>query len=559
LVLVIDFIAFLLSLIMMASVFIRYKKLDTVFLLFLLSITMNCIGRYMTTVSQNLETAILSNKIMYVSACYAPVMLVWVLFKLSNMRFPKILATIMTVYSSVVLFFVFTNDYTKLYYKEVKLVSANGYNYLSTVYGPLHALYLGVMVFYVVFILFFLVGIFLKRRKISQKTVLGMSLVGLEVIVLYVVEKVFDLKTSVISIGYLVAMVYIIRYFDRINMYDMSANIINSIEERGEYGYIVFDNKMRYVSANGYIKEIFPEINQWKVDHSVTPSESKLYNEIVEYFLQMEWKNNSQNKVVEADDRFYEVSIRTLSHGRKKTGYLIELMDRTVEQSYYKKIENYNEALQQEVEEQTKNILHIKDMMVLGMADMVESRDNNTGGHIKRTSAIVDVFSKRLADYCDELEIDGSFLKLVAKAAPMHDLGKIAIDDDILRKPGKFTEEEYNEMKRHTTEGARIVSSILEGVEDDEFVEIAKNVALYHHEKYNGKGYPTGVSGEQIPIEARIMALADVFDALVSERCYKKAFTFDQAFEIIRNDLGEHFDPHLGKIFIECRQDLEKI
>jgi len=141
----------------------------------------------------------------------------------------------------------------------------------------------------------------------------------------------------------------------------------------------------------------------------------------------------------------------------------------------------------------------------------------------------------------------------------MHDLGKIAIDDDILRKPGKFTEEEYNEMKRHTTEGARIVSSILEGVEDDEFVEIAKNVALYHHEKYNGKGYPTGVSGEQIPIEARIMALADVFDALVSERCYKKAFTFDQAFEIIRNDLGEHFDPHLGKIFIECRQDLEKI
>ena len=245
--------------------------------------------------------------------------------------------------------------------------------------------------------------------------------------------------------------------------------------------------------------------------------------------------------------------------GKKKIGFLIEIVDRTIERKYYNSIENYNVELENEVAKKTENILHIQDMMVLGMADMVESRDNSTGGHIKRTSAIVKVFSGRLMELSEEIGVTDKFLKQVVKAAPMHDLGKIAIDDSILRKPGKFTDEEYAEMKRHTTEGARIVSSILQSVEDEEFVEIAKNVALYHHEKYNGRGYPQGVSGENIPLEARIMALADVFDALVSVRCYKNAFTFDEAFEIIEKDLGEHFDPQLGRIFIECREELEEI
>ena len=126
-------------------------------------------------------------------------------------------------------------------------------------------------------------------------------------------------------------------------------------------------------------------------------------------------------------------------------------------------------------------------------------------------------------------------------------------------KPGKYTEEEYAEMKKHTIEGARIVENILQGVEDESFVHIAKNIAHYHHEKWNGKGYPSGLAKTDIPIEARIMALADVFDALVSKRCYKEAFSYDKAFSIIEESLGEHFDPELGKIFLECRDDLETL
>ena len=194
----------------------------------------------------------------------------------------------------------------------------------------------------------------------------------------------------------------------------------------------------------------------------------------------------------------------------------------------------------------------------MGMATMVESRDNSTGGHILRTSDCMKIFAEELIKHPELSVCTPEFCRLLIKAAPMHDLGKIAIDDSILRKPGIFTDEERNIMKRHAAEGAVIVGKVLSQINDENFKIIAKNVAHYHHEKWDGTGYPEQLSGTAIPLEARIMALADVFDALVSKRCYKEAKSFDEAFEIIRNDLGHHFDPVIGEIFITCRPKLEE-
>lgn len=213
--------------------------------------------------------------------------------------------------------------------------------------------------------------------------------------------------------------------------------------------------------------------------------------------------------------------------------------------------------LEERLEERTKHIMQMQESIVLGMATMVERRDNSTGGHIKRTSMVVKIFSDKLLE-CDST-LSEEFLRNVIRAAPMHDLGKIALDDCILRKQGKFTEEEYEKMKQHAPEGAKIVNEILQNVEEEDFLKIAVNVANYHHEKWNGLGYPEGLSGEDIPIEARIMALADVFDALVSKRCYKEAFSYDKAFQIIEESLGSHFNPKLGKIFLSCRPELEAL
>ena len=211
------------------------------------------------------------------------------------------------------------------------------------------------------------------------------------------------------------------------------------------------------------------------------------------------------------------------------------------------------------IQQKTQKIIEIQNSIITGMATMVESRDNSTGGHIKRTSDCVRVFAEYLKTVPAYENVSEKFFENVIKAAPMHDLGKIAVDDAILRKPGKFTDEEYEVMKSHSKEGAHIVSEVLSASEDEDFKKIAVNVAHYHHEKWNGQGYPEKIAAEQIPFEARIMALADVFDALVSKRCYKDSFSYDKAFEIIQNDLGTHFDPALGAEFIKCRENLEKL
>ena len=203
-----------------------------------------------------------------------------------------------------------------------------------------------------------------------------------------------------------------------------------------------------------------------------------------------------------------------------------------------------------------KREVDMQEKLVYGMATMVEGRDSSTGGHINRTSKVVElIVNEMIKD--DSLNVHHRFYVNVIKAAPMHDIGKISVDDAILRKPGKFTPEEYAEMKKHSPEGAKIVGQILEGSTDEYFEQIAVNVAHYHHERWDGSGYPSGLKGEEIPLEARIMAIADVYDALVSKRVYKDAFTFEQADSIIREGMGKQFDPGLEKYYLAAKDKIE--
>lgn len=219
--------------------------------------------------------------------------------------------------------------------------------------------------------------------------------------------------------------------------------------------------------------------------------------------------------------------------------------------------DNFN-SMSQALLEQRNRIIAVQNSIIRGMAVMVESRDNSTGGHINRTSDCVRVFIEQMKKD-GNFDISESFENAIIKAAPMHDLGKIAVDDAVLRKPGRFTPEEFEIMKQHAAKGAEIVEEVLKESDDEEFKRIAINVAHYHHEKWDGSGYPNKISGEDIPYEARIMALADVFDALVSKRCYKESMGYDKAFTIIEESLGQHFDPVLGKFFISCRTELEEL
>lgn len=211
-------------------------------------------------------------------------------------------------------------------------------------------------------------------------------------------------------------------------------------------------------------------------------------------------------------------------------------------------IENFEEQLV------TKNqrIQNIQKQVILGLANVIESRDANTGEHINRTAQFVSALVTEMRKYPQYKNIlDENFLDYITLAAPMHDIGKIKIPDSILLKPGKLTEEEFEIIKTHTTYGGELISKTLDQIEDPRYVQVAYNIAMHHHEKWNGTGYPLGLEKTEIPIEARIMALVDVYDALTSERCYKKAFSPEEAYRIIKNDLGTQFDPIIGRIFLD--------
>lgn len=198
--------------------------------------------------------------------------------------------------------------------------------------------------------------------------------------------------------------------------------------------------------------------------------------------------------------------------------------------------------------------------MVMGFATLVENRDGNTGGHIRRTTTYVEMLAKELKDrglYKDELIED--YIKILVMAAPMHDVGKISIPDAILQKPGKLTAEEFDVMKTHAAKGGEIIKETFKSMGDDEYEKIAYQVARFHHEKWNGKGYPDGLSRKEIPLCARIMAVADVFDAVSAKRCYRDAMPLEQCFSIIEDGSGQDFDTYIADVFLDMKEIITKI
>ena len=157
-----------------------------------------------------------------------------------------------------------------------------------------------------------------------------------------------------------------------------------------------------------------------------------------------------------------------------------------------------------------------------------------------------------------ENSLNDGFLENIVKAAPLHDVGKIVVPDSILQKPGRLTKEEFETIKKHTTEGKNVIKNVLGDVENNDFLEIASNIAYYHHEKYDGSGYPEHLSGTDIPLEGRIMAVADVFDALVSKRIYKDAMGIDEAYNIIKEESGHHFDPDIAEAFLKQKETIKE-
>jgi len=217
-----------------------------------------------------------------------------------------------------------------------------------------------------------------------------------------------------------------------------------------------------------------------------------------------------------------------------------------------KELQYFNENLQRMVEEKTQSVMELQNALLKTMAELVECRDDITGGHIERTQRGIKILLEEIENsgiYAEEAK--GWDLDLLLQSCQLHDVGKISINDVILKKPGKLNKQEFDEMKKHASFGERIIEKIETLAKESDFLKYAKIFAASHHEKWDGTGYPRGLKGDEIPLLGRIMAIADVYDALTSMRPYKDAFTHEEAVRIIINSSGTQFDPKLVELFIK--------
>ena len=213
-----------------------------------------------------------------------------------------------------------------------------------------------------------------------------------------------------------------------------------------------------------------------------------------------------------------------------------------------------------EIEHSKLAVIKMQNHTIESLSNLVENRDEDTGEHVRRTRAYVELLAVQLMKNNHYPEIlNPRYIRFLKRAAPMHDIGKIVVPDAILKKPGPLTEAEFAQMKLHASEGGRIVHEILDGYEDPEYIEITADIAKYHHEKWDGSGYPDHLKGTEIPLCARIMAIADVFDALVSPRVYKSPMTYEEAFKIISEESGIHFDPVIANEFLKIKEKAASI
>lgn len=514
------------------------------------------LGYVITSRSQSLDEAVIGTKIIYLGACYLLLLVLLGIIGLCRINMPRFVRALLFVFSTVCYISVLSvGRFEWFYKKDLGFVTIDNSARLIKHYGPMHTVFYIMIIIYVTISIIALFYAYLRNNQVSRLMIILFFTCEIMAVLSYVGSKVVYTEVELVPIVYILAQIVFLIISSRLHIYDVDDSVIDSIIEKGTTGLISFDFNMKYLGSNKAARDILPGLNELAVDMKMTKDSS--IGKVLMPWIEAYEKDDSKDKFhYHLDDKYYLFDINHLFDGKQIRGYQFVITDDTQDQKYIELINNFNNELQEQVAIKTKSIIDMHNNLVISMATMVESRDNSTGGHIMRTSNVVAmIVGEMLKDR--RYHNMKSYFDNVIKAAPMHDLGKIAVDDAILRKPGRFEPWEFEKMKAHAAEGAKIVHSILEKTDDEEFKTIAENVAHYHHERWDGSGYPEGLKGGQIPFEARIMAIADVYDALVSKRVYKDKMSFEQADQIIMEGMGKHFDRGLEPFYIAARPRLE--
>ena len=549
-------ICFILSLLLAAAYLCLWnKRMNILFTLVFSFIPIANLGHMLRAHAQSYEAALIANRIIYTGASFEALFVLYSVLALCGIQVKRWVRALLMLFTTVVYLSSLTMGVSPLFYRSANFVIVNGEGQLvNRQYGFMHTAFYAMLVIYTLIALAAMVHA-LRRRDISNRIVTLLFVPQIVTIAGFFCGKGAGMAVELVPAVWVFTQLLYLIVANRVSLYDIADTGIDSMESAGENAIISFDTKLNYLGSNAAARRIVPALNALTVDRPAVA-----VDEIRDAFLsrvERYREDETQSSFFyHFEDRIYSASIKPLTSNGRMRGYQLFMTDDTKEQRYIALLNHYNDDLQREVARKTEHIVAMHDNLILGLATMVESRDNSTGGHIRRTSEGVRLLMDEIAAD-PELALEDGFRERIIKAAPMHDLGKIAVDDAILRKPGRFTPEEFEQMKSHAAEGARIVHEILEATDDQPFKVIAENVAHYHHERWDGSGYPEGLVGEAIPLEARIMAVADVYDALVSKRVYKDSMSFEKADAIIMEGMGKHFDPKLKKYYAAARPRLE--
>ena len=515
-------------------------------------------GYYSIASSQNVAEAIVGIKISYLGI-FAHVFIMYAIFNLCNLNIKKSIRLTLLSISSLFFLSSLSIGSSTFFYKSISGELINKTLILNKEYGIVHTLYYIQMFIYMAITISVTIYAFRKKNDVSRHNLRYMLACETIPVLTFFLGRLLHLKVDLMPLSYVLSEIVLLMISRRIVLYDVTETVIETIAFNGKTGFVSFDDTFHYLGSNQIAKDIFPELAQLKVDDNVLKN-PELNKEIVGHIRKYIINPKINSFIKNYGKQIYKVDINKLYDGKVNRGYVLYMQDDTKDQKYITLLNGFNDKLRDEVNQKTEHIVEMHNNLILSMATMVESRDNSTGGHIKRTSEVVNILISEIQKDKDQnhLQISADFCHNIIKAAPMHDLGKIAVDDEILRKPGRFTEEEFEKMKAHAAEGARIVHEILKDTDDKAFHILAENVAHYHHERWDGSGYPEGLKGEDIPLEARIMAVADVYDALVSKRVYKDAMSFEKADSIMMESFGKHFDRQLEKYYVAARPRLEE-
>lgn len=484
------------------------KKMNHYSVIILLLMTIANGGYLVIALSETLSEAVLANKLCYLGGCFLPPLWLLLICTICNYNLKRWIRNLLYGYSFMVYAMVLTIGYNDFYYKEAFLESYKGATVLGHTYGPGHAFFYVILYGYVLIQIFLLAYTLTRKKAVSRKNLWALIIMELLNLGSFVVGRRLNSAVEVMPAMYVLDSIILLYLQYRGFLYNVEDNIAENYAKQETYGYLMLDNQRKYLGCNPMVEKILPAVTECIIDRSIKEVTGM---EIVNAWLEQYNAEGKGYYDYEHKDKHYECRVERICYRNRPLGYMVELREDTVKELFVQTVTALSEA--------------------------VDAKDRYTSGHSKRVADYARRIAARMGKSKEEQEE-------IYRAGLLHDVGKIRIPAEIINKPGRLTDEEYNIIKIHPVTGYHI----LQGISEDSVIAIA---AKYHHERYDGKGYPNGLSGENIPEVARILGVADSYDAMASNRSYRNALPQDVVRNEIEKGRGTQFDPQIADVMLE--------